>query len=256
MKTQIRYLFKSIYVMFVVASVFAVLIPIQSHAAIAVNPGDVTGGEYSYVVDYNNYSRAVTDAETKINFTYMQWADGTRYSYAQNYQSFAQLVLHWDFSGSGFAPNSVSLSDRTTLFTNTANDRTEAVVEYSINGTNWFEVDTQITPDYPYNTTSVVKDDWTNVVLGLGTGDGITDFYYRLTMNTLTDGCSSGNTARCDTNGTFSNYQNQWSRANPGVTTFNATFSNTVVPEPISSTLFIVGAATLGFRRFRRKFTK
>jgi len=30
----------------------------------------------------------------------------------------------------------------------------------------------------------------------------------------------------------------------------------TVVPEPISSTLFIVGGATLGFRRFRKKFNK
>ena len=29
-----------------------------------------------------------------------------------------------------------------------------------------------------------------------------------------------------------------------------------VVPEPISSTLFIVGGATLGFRRFRKKFHK
>ncbi|UCH81270.1 MAG: PEP-CTERM sorting domain-containing protein [Nitrospiraceae bacterium] len=29
-----------------------------------------------------------------------------------------------------------------------------------------------------------------------------------------------------------------------------------VVPEPISSTLFIVGGATLGFRRFRKKYKK
>ena len=29
-----------------------------------------------------------------------------------------------------------------------------------------------------------------------------------------------------------------------------------VVPEPISSTLFVVGAATLGFRRFRKKIIK
>lgn len=37
----------------------------------------------------------------------------------------------------------------------------------------------------------------------------------------------------------------------------NYTISGTpVVPEPISSTLFIVGGATLGFRRFRKKFKK
>ena len=32
--------------------------------------------------------------------------------------------------------------------------------------------------------------------------------------------------------------------------------TSTVVPEPVSSTLFIVGAVTLGFRRFRNKFKK
>lgn len=37
-------------------------------------------------------------------------------------------------------------------------------------------------------------------------------------------------------------------------TSFNLNLN--VVPEPISSTLFIVGGATLGFRRFRKKFIK
>lgn len=32
--------------------------------------------------------------------------------------------------------------------------------------------------------------------------------------------------------------------------------SPVIVPEPISSTLFLVGGATLGFRRFRKKFKK
>jgi hypothetical protein len=36
----------------------------------------------------------------------------------------------------------------------------------------------------------------------------------------------------------------------------NASITYTVVPEPISSTLFIVGGATLGFRQFRKKFKK
>jgi len=35
-----------------------------------------------------------------------------------------------------------------------------------------------------------------------------------------------------------------------------STWAAGVVPEPVSSTLFIVGAATLGFRRFRKKFRK
>ena len=34
---------------------------------------------------------------------------------------------------------------------------------------------------------------------------------------------------------------------------FAVAFYPTVVPEPISSTLFLAGAATLGFRRFRKK---
>jgi len=37
---------------------------------------------------------------------------------------------------------------------------------------------------------------------------------------------------------------------------FTDTYSMSVVPEPISSTLFIVGGATLGFRRFRKKLRK
>jgi len=40
---------------------------------------------------------------------------------------------------------------------------------------------------------------------------------------------------------------------NYGSVRYNSTIPTTVVPEPISSTLFIVGGATLGYRRFRKK---
>ena len=42
---------------------------------------------------------------------------------------------------------------------------------------------------------------------------------------------------------------------NPNAVMHGVGFYPTVVPEPISSTLFLVGAGTLGFRRWRKKRT-
>ncbi len=41
-----------------------------------------------------------------------------------------------------------------------------------------------------------------------------------------------------------------------GEFTIDIVHAPVVVPEPISSTLFLIGGATLGFRRFRKKFKK
>ncbi len=40
---------------------------------------------------------------------------------------------------------------------------------------------------------------------------------------------------------------------NPDNTIYAVTSYPSVVPEPVSSTLFIIGAATLGYRRFRKR---
>lgn len=48
-----------------------------------------------------------------------------------------------------------------------------------------------------------------------------------------------------------------WSMETPGQYEWHLSANSlTIVPEPISSTLFIIGGATLGFRRFRKKFKK
>ena len=56
---------------------------------------------------------------------------------------------------------------------------------------------------------------------------------------------------------TFTGDLKYFDPANGGAATTTSTsgnFQTTVVAEPISSALFIVGGATLGFRRFRKKF--
>ncbi|MCC6123919.1 MAG: PEP-CTERM sorting domain-containing protein [Pirellulales bacterium] len=209
-----------------------------AHAGIMVNSGDVVAGEYVYEFGYNNYNRGWNDAETKINFSYMTWFDPVGFTFALNGQSHAQLVLHWDFSSSGLLPNTVELKDRTTLFTNTSVERTQAVVEYSTTGTSWQTIDIQTTP----TSGSVVNDNWTNTILNLGSGAG--HFYYRLTMNTIAG----------DADGKFSNNQNQWARANPGVTSFRAAFSAAPIPEPGTLALLLFGGLGLAFRATRRGF--
>ncbi len=47
-----------------------------------------------------------------------------------------------------------------------------------------------------------------------------------------------------------------WTDNTSNMQDFGVAFYPTVVPEPVSSTLFVVGAATLGFRRFRKHFKK
>jgi hypothetical protein len=166
----------------------------------------------------------------------MSWSDPVWFAVAVNGQSHAQVVLHWDFSSSGILPKSVELLDRTTLFTNTTVERTQAIVEYSTTGTSWNTIDIQTTLP------PVVNDNVTNTVLSLGSG--ASHFYYRLTMDTIAG----------DADGKFSGNQNQWSRANPGVTSFRAAFSTAPIPEPGTLTLLSLGGLGMACRAARRTF--
>lgn len=219
-------------------------------AAIMVTDGDLIGGEYIYTIDHNNVlSKPLADAEINTNFTSQNFF-GVNFIVATTGQSFAQLVLHWDFSGTSLNPQSVELLDRTVLFTNTALERTEAITEYSINGTDWSVIDVEITPDLPINTPPFVNDDFeTNTIAFGGT---ISEFYYRLTMTSLTDSCGTGDTSRCDASGAFSFHQNQWSRTNPpNETSFNAKFS--AVPIPAALPLFGSAISVMGFMGLRKR---
>lgn len=179
----------------------------------------------------------------KTNFAFVHFADNTRLTYAIARNTYAELVLHWDFSSSGLLPRSVALTDRTTLFTGALlraafAERTRATVQYGVNGVDWFLIDVQETP--LVSSGVGVNDDWTSVLLDLGAG--AEHFYYRVTMDTLPD----------DANGEFTAQRNQWSRVNPGVAaTFRAEFSANPVPEPSSFALLAIGA--LAFNRRPRR---
>ena len=57
----------------------------------------------------------------------------------------------------------------------------------------------------------------------------------------------------CTTDVNDPDYATCWNEENQGTT---SAIAAAVVPEPISSTLFLVGAATLGYRRFRKNKNK
>lgn len=224
-----------------VAHLLLVSLPTSAHAAIVVDSAEVVDGTYTYNIGYTNANQALADAVTNTNFAFVHFSDNTRLTYALDGNTYAELVLHWDFSASGLSPRSVALTDRTTLFTDTllrANfaESTRATVHYSVNGSNWFLIDTQETP--LVSSGMVVNDDWTNVILDLG--GGTEHFYYRVTMITLPD----------DVNGVFTATRNQWSRVNPGVTTtFRTVFSAEPVPEPTTLSLLLLGGLALIRRR-------
>ena len=102
------------------------------------------------------------------------------------------------------------------------------------------------------------------------TGSGTVDFYsYTDNSDTLFgEGNLLGslgtysNVASGSTSGSAGSLSNPYSLTTKTVVSLNAgstmqtTANVAIVPEPISSTLFIVGGATLGFRRFRKKFKK
>ena len=167
------------------------------------------------------------------------WTDATevldegptlpRYAYAEHYTG----------------PGDYALTEITATTIRMAHDRSEAA---------WYEHQADITGDFtaadPF---FVFYTDWED---GWLTVEDVT------TSTTLFDGSPSGSqvyyiATQIGDNISVSFGGGYWyfeaPTAPPYDETWNYSMSLGVAPEPVSSTLFIVGGATLGFRRFRKK---
>ena len=174
----------------------------------------------------------MNDADTCTNFSAYIESSSTRFTVANMGCTYAELVLHWDFSNfdAELLPTYVHLLDRTCLFNHDYTEKTEAVSQYGFNGTTWYTYDTQTS-----QSNGQVNDNITEKEVSLGSG--VTDFYYRITMSTLAG----------DGDGQFTSYWNQWSRATPGQVHFHAIFTG--IPEPATLSLLAVGGLALLRRR-------
>jgi len=193
-------------------------------AVLTVAPGDITGGQYNFVIGgtsgnpLSGYDWSSTTGPGLVSNTNFQYNNesGTEYLWAITPGGTASLTLGWDFSTSGYYPTSVDL--------------TSISVGFGGTGSWTLSTSTDGVTFTPYATYSDFLNPNPTQTVAI-TGSPAT-FYYKVEVA-----------------GVGAALQTQWGR-NIDPDSFTASF--TVVPEPATWTLLVLGAiAVMTFRRRR-----
>lgn len=200
------------------------LTAITTNAALHITDSDVSDAKYSYTLAYSDLLATASDPSQPIhaerigkfyddvfsNTNFVVRNEGSqRYLNSERGDYDAEFIYRFDFTGTSFRAENVTISDRLTLFTSASNGA-RIVVDYRVNGGEWITLQTVAKPD------SAVADiqkyganAWT-----ISFDSKVSVFEYRVR--------AIGNKAQ--------NFSDQWGRSNKGQTPFAISFNLTQAP--------------------------
>lgn len=193
-------------------------------------PGDIvdTGGVPTYTYRLTDSDMATT---TKFfnNFDVENMLVNTvsvRHINALAGETTASATIVWDFSGTGYAPTNVVFKDSFSLFRYAQDERNAAVSSFSVNGTDWTEINAHATN----------ADDNHSVNAGAAFAlNSPSTIYYRIEFSVLPD----------DGDDAFTAVGAQWNRANQQ--TFEAAFeleeADLPDPPPVASGIAVIAGS-------------
>ena len=222
-----------------------VLTSVSAHA-IVIGAGDITNPatdpSYSYDLTYadmvvydnvtSNWVADQTTFDADFVHTNMEvFKPGPAAVRAVTGFTNAMATITFDFSSSGYAPTNVVFKDSIFLFSEAAGERVAGESMYSTDGSSWTTISSSTTTNG-----SVVNSGGVSVAL-----NSPSTVYYRIQFDVLAG----------DSDGSFNQDANQWSRTGGGAQHFVADFD--LIPEPASIGLLLTaGGVAVFLRRMRR----